>query len=354
MSQSKAPNTARITWGAVALIGGAVVLKSVFGLGASPIANAAEPVKAAAKAQAPSVDIRTFENIYEPSAVFQLPDGKILVVEDEIASAMSLLTITPDGRLLEDKAANQKLIKSFGQKLDDLENLAGDNHGRIFASTSHSSDKKGNRDPNREQLLRFTVKNGQAQNIARVTSLRDDLRGDQTLVDAIKAKSGQAPHFSDLNIEGMAYLPKDNSLLLGLRAPMAGELSIVVPITNIDAMFDKKAKPVFGAPIFLDLGGGGIRSLHFDERLNTFIIANEIAGSNGKDVSQIWSWSGKATEAPKKVDIKQLHQLKNIEAIDDLVINGQKKLVFMADEGVEKKDIPAKYMMVDYEQFLQK
>lgn len=354
MSQSNAPKSARITWGAVALVGGAIVLKSVFGLAPSPTANAAEPVKTSAKAQAPSVDIRTFENIYEPSAVFQLPDGKILVVEDEIASAMSILTIAPDGRLLEDKAANQKLIKSFGQKLDDLENLAGDNHGRIFAATSHSSDKKGNRDPNREQLLRFEVKNGRAHKIARVTSLRDDLRSNQALADAIKAKSGSAPHFSDLNIEGMAYLPKDNSLLLGLRAPMAGDLSIIVPITNTDAMFDNKAKPVFGAPIFLDLDGGGIRSLHFDEHLNTFIIANEIADSKGKDVSQIWSWSGKASDAPKKVDIPRLHHLKNIEAIDDLIINGQKKLVFMADEGVEKKDIPAKYMMVDYDQFLQK
>lgn len=353
MSQTNTSKSTRITWGAVALVGGAVVLKSVFGLAPSPTANAAEPVKTPTKAQAAGVDIRTFENIYEPSAVFQLPDGKVLVVEDEIASAMSILTITSDGRLLEDKAANHKLIKSFGQKLDDLENLAGDNHGRIFAATSHSSDKKGNRDPNREQLLRFTIKNGQAQNIARITSLRDDLRANQTLVDAIKAKSKSAPHFSDLNIEGMAYLPKDNSLLLGLRAPMADELSIIVPITNIDAMFDHKAKPDFGAPIFLDLDGGGIRSLHFDEKLNTFIIANEIADSKGKDVSQIWTWSGKANEAPKKVNINQLHQLKNIEAIDDLVINGQKKLVFMADEGVEKKDIPAKYMMVDYDQFLQ-
>lgn len=353
MSQSITPKSARITWGAVALIGGAIVLKSALGLAPSPAAAAAETSSKTAQvtAQAASVDIRTFENIYEPSAVFQLPDGHILVVEDEIESAMSLLTIAPDGRLLENKAANHKLIKSFGHKLDDLENLAGDNHGRIFAATSHSSNKKGDRDPNREQLLRFTVKNGQAQNIARVTSLRDELRADKTLADAIKAKSKSAPHFSDLNIEGMAYLPKNNTLLLGLRAPMAGNLSIIVPITNIDAMFDQKAKPNFGAPIFLDLDGGGIRSLHFDEHLNTFIIANEITNDKGKDVSQIWTWGGTVNDVPKKVAIPQLNQLKNIEAIDDLIINGQKKLVFMADEGVEKKDIPAKYMIVDYSQF---
>lgn len=341
MTPSKSQKPARRIWGVTAA--GIAVISAAFGLTQIPIAKA--------KLSPPAVDIRTFNNIYEPSAVFQLPDGKIVVVEDEIDSAMSLLTISRDGELIENNAANKKLIKSFGRKLDDLENLAGDNHGRIFAATSHSSDKKGNRDPNREQLLRFEVKNGQARNVARVTSLRDDLRADNALAAAIKAKSGKSPHYSDLNIEGMAYFPKDNALLLGLRAPMAGDLSIIVPITNIDAMFDQKAKPQFGAPIFLDLDGGGIRSLHFDEHLNAFVIANEIVNNQGKDVSQIWLWSGALTDTPKKVDIPQLHQLKNIEAVDDLIINGEKKLVFMADEGVERKNIPAKYMIVDYDHF---
>jgi hypothetical protein len=36
-------------------------------------------------------------DIYEPSAIQQLPDGRFLVVEDEKTHPLSLLAIRPDG-----------------------------------------------------------------------------------------------------------------------------------------------------------------------------------------------------------------------------------------------------------------
>lgn len=83
--------------------------------------------------------ISQFTDIYEPSAVQQLPDGRLLVVEDESTRAMNLSTIGDDGSLLEDSAADLKLTRSFGRELNDLEGLSI-NGDSIYAITSHSND----------------------------------------------------------------------------------------------------------------------------------------------------------------------------------------------------------------------
>ncbi len=57
----------------------------------------------------------------EPSGVMQLADNRVLIVEDEVHRAMRLLTIAPNGALVEHNDANEQLTKSFDNKLSDLE-----------------------------------------------------------------------------------------------------------------------------------------------------------------------------------------------------------------------------------------
>lgn len=292
-----------------------------------------------------------FSDIYEPSAVFQLYDGRVLLVEDEEHRAMNILTISPNGSLIENADANLRLTKGFENKLDDLEGLTADHDGFIYTTTSHSSRKNGDREPNREQLLRFKVKGNDVTDIASITTLRDDLTKSKELSAAIKAKTGENPNFDDLNIEGLTYYHKTNDLMLGLRAPMADDLAIVVPVTNPEAVFNDSASPIFAKPIFLDLDGGGIRSLHFSSALNKYVIANEIPNEKGKDYSKIWTWSGNPAEKPVAMDLPELSDLKNIEGIDSVKVNGKAKLLFTADEGNEKKSKPAKYRFVDEAKF---
>ena len=292
-----------------------------------------------------------FSDIYEPSAVFQLYDGRVLLVEDEEHRAMNILTISSNGSLVENADANLRLTNGFDNKLDDLEGLTADHDGFIYATTSHSSLKNGKREPNREQLVRFKVKGNDVSDISSTTTLRDDLTNSKDISAAIKAKTGKNPDFDELNIEGLTYYHKSDDLMIGLRAPMAGESAIVVPVTNPEAVFDKNAKPVFGKPIFLDLDGGGIRSLHFSSALNKYVIANEIPNEKGKDYSKIWTWSGNPNQDPVPLDLPELSDLKNIEGIDSVKVNGKAKLLFTADEGNEKKSKPAKYRFIDEAKF---
>ena len=292
-----------------------------------------------------------FSDIYEPSAVFQLYDGRVLLVEDEEHRAMNILTISPNGSLVEDKAANLRLTEGFERKLDDLEGLTADHEGFVYATTSHSSLKNGDRAPHREQLVRFRIKGNDVGDITSITTLRDDLANSKALTAAIKAKTGKQPNFDELNIEGLTYYHKSDELMLALRAPMADDMAIIVPITNPNAVFDDGAKPIFGEAIFLDLDGGGIRSLHFSSVLNKYVIANEIPDEKGKDYSKIWTWSGNPNDKPVPIDLPELSDLKNIEGIDSVKVNGQAKLLFTADEGNEKKQKPAKYRFIDEAKF---
>ena len=115
-------------------------------------------------------------------------------------------------------------------------------------------------------------------------------------------------------------------------------------------MMEKNAKPVFDEVAILDIDGGGIRSLNYDPVLKAYIIANEVKGDTGEKSSTLWKWSGNPKDEPKKINLPNLHHMTNVEAVDSVNINGQQRLLLMADEGDAKKNMTAKYMLVDYNQ----
>ena len=107
-------------------------------------------------AEAPT--FRPLTGIFEPSAVQQLPDGRFLVVEDEKSRPLSLVTLGADGsvKIAALKAGLLQMFSAFW-KLDDLEGLAIDRAGFVYAITSHSRDDDGDEKKSREKLVRFRV-----------------------------------------------------------------------------------------------------------------------------------------------------------------------------------------------------
>jgi len=96
--------------------------------------------------------------LYEPSAIVQLPDGRFLVVEDEKSHPFSLLTIDAESRV-HSMPLTPGLLQWFSAlwKLDDLEGLALDRAGWLYAITSHSRDDDGDAKKSREKLVRFRI-----------------------------------------------------------------------------------------------------------------------------------------------------------------------------------------------------
>ena len=276
-----------------------------------------------------TLGINVFRSLYEPSAVQQLPDGRILVVEDEPTRAASILTIEPDGSLREDEALDTRIIRDFRRKLNDLEALTRDPEGYIYAITSHSPNRNGQRRPDREHFLRFRIQGTDIQQLESYSGLIDDLKNSPELKELIKARTGTELDFRNTNIEGLAFDPRKNRLMLGFRDPEFNELALVVSIDNPKDMFEKHVPPHFVSVAFLDIKGGGIRSLNYDPVLKSFILANEVKDDDGTKFSQLWTWSGNPNDAPKAIPLPNLRYLSN-------------------DEGDAKKNLPAKYMVVDY------
>ena len=233
-----------------------------------------------------NLGISELRNIYEPSAVQQLPDGRLLVVEDEASRAFSVLTPSADGRFIENPTTDLKLIRGAGRKLNDLEALTVGSDGYIYAITSHSVNNDYERVPAREQLLRFKITGSNIHDLVAVTDLRDQLEAADTLLDDIENRSGDSFELDKLNIEGMALHDDTGHLLLGLRDPLAADSSVILIIENTADIFDEGAAPVFGDAVLLDMGGG-IRALSFDPVLETFLLVNEIEGVDGKNISQL-------------------------------------------------------------------
>lgn len=311
------------------------------------------PVAADTGLRLRNMGIGAFDDIYEPSAVQQLPDGRLLVVEDEASRALNLLTIDESGVLVEDNGLDVRMMRAFGRKLTDLEGLSIDQSGRIYATTSHSLTKDGDRKADREQMLRFRISGSSVGEIASYGGLRDALAGDRALREMVLEQTGEHLDMAQLNVEGLAYVAETGHLYVGLRAPMAGSRGLIAVIENPDEMFDQQAAPRFGAPIMLELQGGGIRALSYDPVLDSFLIVNELEGYEGNRFSQMWRWSGNPVMQPEPIALPDMINLNNVESIDSIILGGEARLLIMSDEGSADKNEPARYMMLDYGQLAQ-
>ena len=125
---------------------------------------------------------------------------------------------------------------------------------------------------------------------------------------------------------------------------------MILVIQNPDEVFSDGKPPKFGTPIQLNLQGGGIRALSYDTVLGKFLIVNEIEGYEGNRYSQLWSWTGDPSAVPEPIALPDIINLNNVESIDSIMLDGVPRLMIMSDEGNEKKNEPARYMMLDYDE----
>ena len=298
-----------------------------------------------------NIDIAKFEDIYEPSAVQQLPDGRLLIVEDEPTRALSITEFGPDGSLHENPLLNMLLLTSFKTKLNDLEGLTIDSKGYIYTITSHSRTKKGKRRQDREQLIRFKIKGNSVIDITNYTELVDQLKKSGILQKALKNSLDKQASFDEINIEALNFDKDKKKLLLGLRAPLIDGKSIIITVNNPNDIFDHDEQPKFADDIILlDLDGGGLRSLDYVPYLRGYLMANEIVSKNGKKKSQLWFWKGQPDQPPLPIKLPEMLNLKNVEAVTPVTVNGEPRLLLLSDDGKLKNKKPAHYILLEYNQ----
>ena len=285
--------------------------------------------------------------IYEPSGIQQLPDGRFLVVEDEKRHPLSLVTIGADGRV-DSTELTAGLLQIFSDfwKADDLEGLAVDQAGFVYAITSHSRDDEGDEKKSRERLLRFRIDGNRVaqpkviEGLKRVLTARHPELAAAAMIRDVKGGGG-------LNIEALEISPDQRRLLIGFRSPLRDGRALIASIENPSGIFEADEEPRSAPDLDdLDLGGHGIRGLSYVPAIGEYLV---ISGPISKEQGQfaLWRWNGQPGASARRVTIAGLDGLERAEGVSPAVIDGVAKIVIVSDDGDRKAGRSAHFLLLD-------
>ena len=288
--------------------------------------------------------------IYEPSAVQQLPDGRFLVVEDEKEHPLSLVTLDADGTV-KTEALTAGLFQMFNTfwKLDDLEGLAADRAGFIYAITSHSRDDDGDEKKSREKLVRFRVEGDRVVHPKVVDGLKAALTARHAVL-AAAAQVRDVKTSGGLNIEGLEVSPDQQQLLIGLRSPLRNGRALIARVENLAALFESDEAPEVAPQLDeLDLGGHGIRGLSFVAALDAYLIIGGPASRADADFD-LWCWNGQSGSSARRVSIPCVSGLAKAEGLCPARIGGMERIIIVSDDGNRAARRAAGYLLLDPDQ----
>lgn len=286
-------------------------------------------------------------DIYEPSAIQQLPDGRFLVVEDEKQHPFCLFSFAANGQLIV-----QPVERAAGDscgKLDDLEGLTLDASGNLYAITSHSRTSEGEEKKSRSKLVRFRIDGNRLVTAGSIGDLRPSLVADYpelteaaAVLDVKKA--------GGLNIEAIEITPDTQQLLIGFRSPVPDGKALLACLENPAAAFEGDDPPILAPRLErIDLGGDGFRGLAWIPALNGYLI---VSGPAVREQVQfkLWFWSGRSGEAARRVTIPGLAGLEHAEGVCPAVLEGRQQILFVSDDGNREEGRAARYLLLDVAQ----
>jgi hypothetical protein len=285
--------------------------------------------------------------LFEPSAIQQLADGRFLVVEDEKQHSFSMVSIGA-ATDVESTPLGPGWFQSSNPfwKLDDLEGLAMDNLGYLYAVTSHSRTDDGDEKKARGRLVRFRIEGDRVVAAVVVDGLKRALVAMHPLL-AAAARLADAKSDDGLNIEALEISTDRKRLLLGFRSPLQGKCAIIASVENPTAMFESKAPPQVSSTLqLLDLGGQGIRGMAFIASLNGYLLISGPA-TRAPEAFGLWYWSGQPDAPARRVSVTGLSSFERAEGLCPAVIDGIPKIVIVSDDGNRQEGRFAQFLMLE-------
>ncbi len=256
-----------------------------------------------------------------------------LVVADNEVPRLALFPLEPQSAKIHAPALNAGT--SPGYAVDDLEAMTAlhwdpNGDGRPEAvyhvlAASASRTKKGKVVAERDALLAVsTGADGKSFTPAAEVKINRTLRAQLRALGSENASQPWGPVLRDsvwaagqnpdapnaalagaagLNIEGLSVSKDARALLLGLRSPLVQGKALLIPLSNpVAALGLGGSAPqpaALAAPVLLDLGGLGFRSIEWDAARKSYLIA---AGSaDDAKVFRFYTWTGDANAAPVAV-----------------------------------------------------
>ena len=234
--------------------------------------------------------------VYNASGAAALPDGRILFVDNRSANALYSFSLSDDLRM---EGAVQTLpLDLRGPPPEDLEGLtlvSGTGKPLLIGIGSMSIKRKARSESRaaRGCLVRLVVDGGRVRADS-MAGFRDWLvRQDPLLAQVAELEDKKG----GLNVEGLAWDPNRQALLLGFRCPLTDGRPIILPVRvkNLAGAWTP-ANLVAGAPIRLNIAGAegnlGIRDLQFDPRHGDFLVLLGSAARKGDEPFRLAIWDG--------------------------------------------------------------
>lgn len=235
-------------------------------------------------------------------------DGGLLIADDELVGSVIRIEKEPSPEQLAQPLAG-KLLKIERKRkasqpntsspklaaVQDIEGIASDGHRRLVFIGSHNS-KDGNRRTDREFIIQARweddelVWDGEYRNLAeRLASVLAPAGAKLTVT-----KTTIQP---DLDIEGVAL--HGDVVFIGLRAPLDDKNRALIVSAKRTQLFDGTAEPEFDVHA-VDLEGGGIRGLEWDDKTNKLLILSGSSNDSGQPPAALWLW-GVQSRTPEKL-----------------------------------------------------
>ncbi|MCA1577465.1 MAG: DUF3616 domain-containing protein [Acidobacteria bacterium] len=239
----------------------------------------------APKAAAPAPMTSFSGGTFEASGVAHVPNtDAVLFVDDGRPNEIFLMQLGEDRK----QAGAIKPI-DIATSIIDLEGMTTD--GEYFYIVGSQSKSKG-ADQAGLARFKFDAVSQRAVGIEAASGLK------KFLADNVAELSGlENTKYNDggINVEGIAWDPRNARLLLGLRSPVVEGHALVVPLK----LRDPKAALTFDnlevegrKAIRLPLGGAGIRSIEYDEARKAFVLITGAGPNSEKMDFKTWEWSG--------------------------------------------------------------
>jgi hypothetical protein len=228
----------------------------------------------------------------------------------------------------------------LGVSFDDPEALTYGN-SFFYLITSQSDPNSGERNA----IVRFEINpetrtlRGQPEII---TDFRSFLLQNVKTIATTGAPDGRQ---GGLNIEGLAWDPNGERLLIGLRGPQIGGQggqAAIVPLKLRDprGKFTRENLRVDQPEVIgLQLGGQAIRDIAYDPQLKSFLIISGVHEGGQRTDFGLWEWDGKSTTPLK---IMTLEDKQKPEGVASVTINGRNFAFVVGDAG--------SYIKLDYKQ----
>jgi hypothetical protein len=246
----------------------------------------------------------------------------VLFVDNGREGQVFWMSLDQNGRQVGDIKA-----LGLGASIEDIEGITTD--GTHFYAVSSQSRPKAIASVGLVRF-KFDARNQSIEEVESISGLKKFLLEN---VAELREGGDRTGKDGGLNIEGLAWDPRQGRLLLGLRSPVIDEHALLVPLRLRDrrGAFSIDNLEVEGSrTIRLPLGGVGIRSIEYDGRANVFRVISGAAEDQSQTDFGLWEWNGDEQQPALRETTRFDNSLKP-EGVARATIGGRDFMIIVFD-----------------------